>query len=155
MRQSIPGLLRQWWQKTWARAWPRDGRLVAVERAYHALEAKVETTSQLAGHLDLHAGQLATNEAKTAERLSAMEAAHRSELLAQDAALQAKLSTVEKLFVACDAAIKGLQQDLYASTSNVAGPEPPGTAILRKRLDELAADLLTAHAESRNAAAKA
>ena len=152
---------------TSSRAVSLNGRLMAVERAYHALEAKVDSTSQLAGHLDLYAGQLANNEAKTAERLSAMEAAHRSELLAQDAALQAKLSTVEKLFVASDAALKSLQQDLYASTSAVAGPaavttsifgplgEPPGTAILRKRLDELAADLLKAHAEAKNAAAKA
>ena len=128
-----------------------NGRLVAVERAYHALDAKVESTSQLAGHLDIYAGQFAANEAKVAERISAMEAAHRSELQAQDAALQTKLNTVEKLFVACDAALKSLQQDLCASASAIPGSEPPATAILRKRLDEMAVDLLTVHAQARNA----
>ena len=124
-----------------------NGRLVAAERAYHALDAN---HVRLVGHLDIYAGQLAANEAKMTERLGAMEAAHSRELQAQDVALQAKLGTVETLFVACDAALKGLQQDLCASASATPGSEQPVTAILRKRLDEVAADLLTVHAEAVN-----
>ena len=124
-----------------------NGRLVAAERAYHALDAN---HVRLVGHLDIYAGQLAANEAKMTERLGAMEAAHSRELQAQDVALQAKLGTVETLFVACDAALKGLQLDLCASASATPGSEQPVTAILRKRLDEVAADLLTVHAEGVN-----
>ena len=86
-----------------------NGRLVAAERAYHALDAN---HVRLVGHLDIYAGQLAANEAKVTERLGAMEAAHRSELQAQDAALKTKLNTVESLFVATCAHRRQLSQAL-------------------------------------------
>ena len=84
-----------------------------------------------------------------------MEETHRSNLQTLDAALQSKLRTVEATFQVCDAALKRLQQDQSAASSAVQGAEPPATAILRKRLDDLAADLLMVHAEAQNADAKA
>ena len=123
-----------------------DARLLAVERRLAAAEARFEGSGGLVEKLDAFAADVLAHRAEADRRVDALAAAQQASVAEIDKVMSAKLAVIEAAFSRCDAALKELQSTptawppgMASASSSGATPEPPSIAILRQRIDELAA----------------